>query len=273
MSVKRPLLGLLTAVILVVILLPIPVLTWLSFFDQRFLAVPPTQGYTLDWYVELLDNSRIMDGLYYSLLIAVIAAAISTIVGVLAAYGTVRGGLQGSQLVQAIMTLPLSVPNIVLSMAIYVFLFQTGAAIGVPLGGSIYSLIAAHTVITIPWTFRLALAGVLALKRGVERASLDLGAGPIQTFLKVSLPLLRSSIFASFLIAFVTSFGMLEISLFLTSPYITTLPVAMMQEAEHSLNPTLAAVSVVQVLITVVMLLVLNRVFGLNKIFIGGSKE
>lgn len=270
---RRPLLGSLVAAIITITLLPVPVLIWMSFFDQSFLAVPPRNGYTFDWYVRLPQHSSLFNGLIFSLLLAAGAATVSTLVGVMAAFAAVRGRFRQPRLVEAFMTLPLTVPNIVLSMAIYVFLFRLGSTLGVSLSGNFYSLLAAHVVITIPWTFRISAAGVLALNRDFERSSLDLGAGKLRTFLKVSLPLLRPAVFASALLAFTFSFGTLEISLFLTSPHITTLPVAMMQFAEQTLDPTIAAISVVQMIITAILLLSINKVFGLGRTFQGGLKE
>lgn len=270
---KRPVLGAVVAVILLIVLLPIPVLIWMSFFDQSYLAVPPKDGYTLDWYLRLPQNTKLFNGLLFSLLVAGIAALISTTVGLLAAYASVRGRFRRRGFVDAVMTLPLTVPNIVLSMALYVFLFRFGAMLGLTLTGNFWSLLAAHVIVTIPWTYRVLVAGVMGLNQDIERSSLDLGASRVQTFLKITLPLLKSAIFAASLLAFVTSFGSLEISLFLTSPHMITLPVAMMQFAEQTLNPTLAAISVVQMALTVVVLLFLNRVFGLGKTFQGGLKE
>lgn len=271
--IKRPYLGSAVVVILFVTLLPVPILVWMSFFDQSYLAVPPRQGYTIDWYLQLPQNTQLFNGLIYSLIIAAGASLISTVVGVLAAIASVRGKFRRTGFVDAAMTLPLTVPNIVLSMALYVFIFRIGNMLGISLAGNIYSLLAAHVIITIPWTYRISVAGVIGLSRDLERSSLDLGAGRVATFFKITLPLLKSAIFASALLAFVTSFGTLEISLFLTSPHMTTLPVAMMQHAEQSLNPTLAAISVVQMILTVVVLLALNRAFGLGKTFQGGLKQ
>lgn len=271
--IKRPFLGSIVVIILFVTLLPVPVLVWMSFFDQSYLAVPPQQGYTFDWYLRLPQNTQLFNGMIYSLVIAAGAALVSTVVGVSAALASVRGKFKRTGLVDATMTLPLTVPNIVLSMALYVFLFRTGNMLGLSLTGNIYSLLAAHIIITIPWTYRISVAGVIALNRDLERSSMDLGAGRVETFFKITLPLLKSAIFASALLAFVTSFGTLEISLFLTSPNMTTLPVAMMQQAEQSLNPTLAAISVVQMILTVIVLLAINRVFGLGKTFQGGLKQ
>lgn len=271
--IKRPFLGATVVIILFVTLLPIPVLVWMSFFDQSFLAVPPRQGYTVEWYLRLPQNTQLFNGLIYSLLIAASASLISTAIGVSAAFASVRGRFRSTGLVDAVMTLPLTVPNIVLSVALYVFLFRTGSTLGISLTGNFWSLLAAHVIITIPWTYRISVAGVVALSRDLEKSSMDLGAGRLTTFFKVTLPLLKPAVFASALLAFVTSFGTLEISLFLTSPHMTTLPVAMMQYAEQTLNPTLAAIAVVQMVLTVVVLLVLNRVFGLGKTFQGGLKQ
>lgn len=270
---RRPLLGALAIIIVAVTLLPVPILVWMSFFDQSFLAVPPTNGYTFQWFLELPQNGPLFNGLIYSLGIAASAAVIATVIGMAAAFGSVRGRFKDTGLVDSVLTLPLTVPNIVLSMALYVFLFQVGSAIGLPLTGNIGSLLIAHVIITIPWTYRISVAGVAGLSRDLERSSADLGANGWTTLVHVTIPVLKPAVFASALLAFVHSFSTLEVSLFLTTPRMNTLPVAMMQYAEQTMDPALAAMAVVQMLLTTIILLVIDRVFGLGKTFEGGLKQ
>jgi putative spermidine/putrescine transport system permease protein len=107
----------------------------------------------------------------------------------------------------------------------------------------------------------------------LERASLDLGRGRLQTFFRVSLPLLKPAVFSSAMLAFIFSFGNLEISLFLVAPGETTLPVAMMQYVETRLDPTVAAMAVVQLTLIVVLLALANKLFGFGRTFTGGLKQ
>lgn len=273
MKIHRPFLGTITIIVFVISLLPVPVLIWMSLFNQSYLVVPPVEGYTLDWYLNLPMQTELFGGLAYSLTLAAWTAAISTVLGVLAAFGVRLGTIKRSGLVDNLLTLPLTVPNVVLSMALYIFLFQLGDMVGISLIGNFYSLLAGHVLITLPWTFRLAAAGVLGLSEDLERASLDLGRGRLQTFFRVSLPLLKPAVFSAAMLAFIFSFGNLEISLFLVAPGETTLPVAMMQYVETRLDPTVAAMAVVQLALIVVLLALANKLFGFGRTFTGGLKQ
>lgn len=273
MKIQRPVLGTITVIVFVISLLPVPVLVWMSLFNQSYLVVPPREGYTFQWYLELPMQIELFGGLIYSLVLAAWTAVISTVLGVLAAFGVRLGAIKRSGLVENLMTLPLTVPNVILSMALYIFLFRLGDMLGLGLTGNFYSLLAGHVLITLPWTFRLASAGVLGLSEDLERASLDLGRSRLQTFFRISLPLLKPAVFSSAMLAFIFSFGNLEISLFLVAPGATTLPVAMMQYVETRLDPTVAAMAVVQLALIVVLLMLANKLFGFGRTFTGGLKQ
>ncbi|WP_449278321.1 ABC transporter permease [Leucobacter sp. GX24907] len=273
MKIQRPILGSITVFVFAISLLPVPVLVWFSLFKQSYLVVPPAGGYTLDWYLQLPQQRELFGGLAYSLLLALVTAVVATLLGVLAALAIKYGRIKRTGLIENLMTLPLTVPNIVLSMALYLFLFRLGQMLGLNLAGSFYTLLAGHVLITLPWTFRLISAGVLGLSEDLERASMDLGRTRFQTFWRVSLPLLKPAIFSSAVLAFIFSFGNLEISLFLIAPGETTLPVAMMQYVATRLDPTVAAVAVVQLVLIVVLLALANKLFGFGRTFTGGLKQ
>lgn len=273
MRINRPVLGSITLLVFVISLLPVPVLIWLSLFNQSYLVVPPRNGYTFNAYLGLPGQAELFGGLTYSLILAAWTALISTALGLAAAFAVRMGAIKRSGLVENLMTLPLTVPNVVLSMALYIFLFRVGDMLGFGLTGNFYSLLAGHVLIALPWTFRLSSAGVLGLNRDLERASLDLGRSPLQTFFRISLPLLKPAVFSSAILAFIFSFGNLEISLFLVAPGQTTLPVAMMQYVETRLDPTVAAMAVVQLALIVVLLALANKLFGFGKTFTGGLKQ
>lgn len=273
MKSGRLLLGIVVFIILIVTLLPVPILVWTSLFDQRYLIVPPENGYTLNWYWALPEEQQLFGSLSLSIQLALMTAFCSTAIGTAAALGVRRGTIKRTGLIEALMTLPLTVPTIVSSMAIYVMLVQIGQMLGLRLIGSFWILLSAHILITLPWTFRVASAGILGINRDLERASLDLGRTGAQTFFRVTLPLLKSTVVSAMVLAFIVSFGDLEMSLFLVAPGETTLPVAMVQYAETRVDPTLAAVAVVQLVIITLLLITANKVFGFGKTFVGGMKE
>jgi putative spermidine/putrescine transport system permease protein len=133
--------------------------------------------------------------------------------------------------------------------AIYVFQIETEILTRLPLVASLPGLVLAHVVITIPWTVRLVTASLMGFDRTVEEAAQNLGAGPWTTFRRVTLPLIRPGVVAAALFGFVISFGNLEMTLFLIGPGRTTLPIAILQYLEWRIDPVIAAVSLLQILV------------------------
>lgn len=258
--------------IYVFMLLPVAIIIWMAFFDQPYLNFPP-KGYSLRWFAGLANEAELFRGLLYSLEIAVVATIVSLLLGVSAAVVLSRARLRGQALLENAFLLPLVIPAIVSGMAIYIYLYQLSGVLQAGLVPSTWSLVAAHVMITLPWTFRLTYAGAVAIGHDVERASLDLGRKSIGTLLRVTLPLLRPSLIGAGIFAFIFSFGDLEISLFLISPGQITLPVAMVQYAEFKVDPTIAAMATVQIVLVAVLLAVANKFIRFGEAFSGGIKQ
>jgi putative spermidine/putrescine transport system permease protein len=252
------------------ILLPIVFVIWLSFFAQEIPSFPP-QDYSLRWFGAVFEHRQFVQGFITSLQVGMTATVIGLALGVPAALVLARrSGGAGGPLGQLLL-LPLVVPGIVLGTAIYIFhveaeilAYERGHNLAVI--GSLGGLIAAHVLIVIPWTVRLVLASLAGLDRSVEEAALNLGATPWVTFHRVTLPMIRPGIVAAALFGFVTSFGNLEMSLFLVGPGRTTLPIAILQYLEWKLDPTIAAVSVYQMIVIAAALLVTDRFVRLARV-------
>ncbi|WP_051297561.1 ABC transporter permease [Brevibacterium album] len=262
----------LTFVVLAIALVPVPVLIWTSVFGQTYLTVPP-ESYSLEWYLNLDRQRQLFDGLLLSLGLAVVAAVISTCIGTATAIAIRKSAIKKNAAgLESLMTLPLTIPTIVSSMALFITMTSLGRMLNMPITGTFGLLLAAHVVVTLPWTFRIMSAGAHGLNMDIERASLDLGYSRAATFFKVTLPSLRSSLGAAGILAFIVSFADLEMSLFLVAPGSTTLPVAMVQYAETRVDPALSAFAVVQLLIVMLLIVVANSVLGFSKKFAGGIK-
>jgi len=139
---------------------------------------------------------------------------------------------------------------------------QLGSAIT----GSIIGLVLAHAMITTPWVVRLCLASLGNHDRAAEEAAASLGAGPLRVIWRVTLPAMRAGIIAAALFAFVISFENLELALFLSSPGVTTLPVAVLQYLEYHIDPLVSAVAVAQIIAVAAMLLLLDRFVRLGRV-------
>jgi putative spermidine/putrescine transport system permease protein len=161
---------------------------------------------------------------------------------------------------------PLVVPGVVLGTSLYVFQIETEIATGLPFLGSFWGLVAGHTLVVIPWIVRLVTANLEGSDRTIEEAAQNLGANPWVTFYRVTLPSIRPGIVAGALFGFVTSFGNLEMSLFLVGPGRTTLPIAILQYLEWKIDPTVAAASVIQIVLIGVAMLITDRYVKLSRV-------
>jgi putative spermidine/putrescine transport system permease protein len=247
------------------ILLPLLLVTWLAFFRQEIPSFPP-EGYSLQWFGAVLNNKSFVGGFALSAQVGVAATLIGLALAVPASLAIARRRFRGRGAVSALMLMPLIVPGVVLGTSIYVFQIETEIATGLPLLGSTSGLIAAHALIVIPWAARLVSASLAGFDPAIEEAAKNLGAGPWTTFRRVTLPSIRPGIVAGALFGFVTSFGNLEMSLFLVGAGRTTLPIAILQYLEWKIDPTVAAVSVMQIVLIGAAMLLTDRYVKISRV-------
>src|ERR1051326_5456341 len=231
-----------------VMLLPIFFICWLSFFKNEILSFPP-EGYTLRWFAALWRQPQFADGFVTSLEVALLAMLGGLLVGIPASLALVRSELPLRETLNTLLLSPLVVPGIVIGTSLYFFLIDVEIATDLPLTGSMAGLVFGHILITIPWTVRLIAANLIGIDRAIEEAAMNLGADRLRTLLKVTLPVIRPGVVAAALFSFVVSFGNLELLLFLVVPGDTTLPIAILQYLEWKIDPSIAAVSLVQITI------------------------
>jgi putative spermidine/putrescine transport system permease protein len=247
------------------ILLPLVLVSWLSFFRNPVVSFPP-EGYTLRWFPAILEQRNFVDGFVLSLQVGLGAMLAGIAVGVPASLGLVRYRFRGRESLNTLLLLPLVVPGVVAGTAIYVFQVEAEIATGLPLVASLPGLVLAHVLITIPWTVRLLTASLVGLDRSVEEAALSLGAGPWTTFRRVTLPLIRPGVVAAALFGFIISFGNLEMTLFLVGPGRTTLPIAILQYLEWRIDPVIAAVSCLQIALVGAAMVLTDRYVKLARV-------
>lgn len=251
-----------------VILLPVVAVAWLSFFDQEVISFPPP-GYTWRWYVNAWDKRQFARGFVLSLQVALVAASIGVVLGTMAALALVRGrfarrsGIRGA--LEGLLLGPLAVPGVVLGTGLYVFFVEIDNVLDFQIAATLPGLIAAHVLLTIPWTVRLVTASLQGLDRHAEEAAANLGARPLTVFRRVTLPTLRPGVAAASLFSFIQSFENLELTLLLTGPGRATLPVEMLNYLSFRVDPTLAAVATVQIVIIGALMLVTDRFVSLSR--------
>ncbi|WP_162530378.1 ABC transporter permease [Rhodovastum atsumiense] len=262
-SAARLLGRLLAAVGAVAIFLPLVLTLYLSVFDETLISFPP-RGYTLAWYGRILDEFGA--AIWTSLQVAAITVVLALCIGVPAGIGLSRYRFPGREVLSTLLLAPLTVPGVALGLGLYVFAVWVEMGTGLALSGSFGFLVSAHVLITLPWVVRLCLAGLVNHDRATEEAAANLGASPLRVIWRVTLPAMRSGIAAAALFAFIVSFENLDMTIFLVSPGMNTLSNATLQYLAYHIDPLVAAVAVVQMLVISAVLILLDRLVRLGQV-------
>lgn len=226
----------------VVMYLPILVLAFYSFNASAYNA--QWQGFTLKWYLMLFGDSRILAALQNSLSVALSAVGISAVLGTLMAVGLARYQFWGKTLYRGVSYLPLIIPDIAIAVATLVFL----ATFAIPL--SLWTIVAAHVVFCLAYIGLVVSSRLTNLDPHLEEAALDLGATPLQAFIKVLLPQLMPGIVAGCLLAFVLSLDDFLIASFTAGSGSNTLPMEIFSRIRTGVKPDINALSVISILVS-----------------------
>ncbi len=209
-------------------------------------------GFSLKWYIKLFDNPTIMNSLKNTLLIAIISAIAATIIGTLAAIGIHKLKPFAKSVVMNITYLPVLNPDIVTGislMLLFVFL-------SIPLG--FVSLLLSHITFNIPYVILNVLPKLKQLNPNTYEAALDLGANPIQAYLKVIIPEIFPGILTGFLFALTLSIDDFVVSFFTTGPGVSTLSTTIYSMTRKGINPEINALSALMFITVLVLLFIVN---------------
>lgn len=230
---------------------PIISLAVFSFNDSKSMA--KWNGFSLRWYQELLQNERILDALYYTIFIAVVASVIATIVGTITAIGIHKirqGKVRG--LILNINYLPVLNPDIVTGVALMsLFVF-------IRLEFGFTTMLLAHIVFDIPYVILSVLPKLKQLPANIEDAAMDLGATPWYALRKVVLPQIKPGIISGLLIAFTMSIDDFVISFFTTGNGVTNLAIEVYSMTRRGLTPEINALSTLMFAAVLILLLLSN---------------
>jgi putative spermidine/putrescine transport system permease protein len=228
------------------------------------LSFPPA-GFTTRWYRSI--NPLFLDSVYVSLAVGAATALLSVLFGVPAALALARGRYPGRDVLNSLCLSPLMVPALVTGVALYQFSLAVWDATGLGLGGTIPGLVLGHMTFGIPFVIRAVIAGHTRFDRGLEEAALNLGATPLQTFWRVTMPVLKPSIVSGGIFAFLMSLDDVPIALFIGGGDATTLPVRIFTTVEFDFGGDVMAVAALIVGVSILLMLVLDRLVGLEQIF------
>jgi len=240
-------LGAWTVVVFLFLYLPILVLVVYSFNASRLNVV--WEGFTLDWYGRLWDDTRIMRALKNSLIVAGCTTVLSVALGTVGAWLLHRYRYRFGRTLQTLIAVPMIMPEIVMGISLLV-LFTT---VGLKLG--FLTVIVAHTTFCFPFVLIAVQARLQGMDPALEEAAMDLGATPVRAFLLVIVPYLRPAILSGALMAFTLSLDELIVTFFTASAQVATLPLLVFGMAKVGLNPMLNALSVLFIVATVAFVL------------------
>lgn len=243
------------------LLMPLYLVVVQSFNDVPQGSSARFRGFTTKWYELVLRNGAYAQAFLTSVKLAVAATLIALAVSLPAAFALTRFRFPGLSALAVFWALPLSLPGVAIGIGM-LQLLSIFTVLPPFLG-----LLLIHVVIVIPFCISLLVASVQQLDRSQEEAAASLGAGPVQRFLRITLPGLAPGLAAASIIAFLNSFGEVTVTSFLTTARMTTLPVRIYADASFSLEPTVHAASALTMMITLLALAILNRMFRIDRLY------
>ncbi len=257
----------------VYLLTPLVVVVLASVNAGEFLTFPP-EGFSLRWYVSFFQSEAFMGSLFFSLRLAFFATVVSTALGVAVALYVVRFAGRWRERLRLFILLPLLLPEILTAIALLFFYYNAEAffrAVGVEVGSGVFrnsvlGLLIGHVLITLPFVFLGISASLYNFDRSLEEAARSLGASRLTTFRRVTLPIIKPGIIAGALLAFIISFDLFNISLLLKGIGIATLPIQLFDYVRWEFDPTAAAVATVSIVITVLAILITEKLVGLRSL-------
>jgi len=236
--------------------IPIMVLIAFSFNESKLNVV--WTGFTLKWYVSLIQNQGILEALKNSFIIASLSTVLSVIIGTLAAIGMYRYKFRGKAVLDAVLYLPLVIPEIVMGISLLAFF----SLVSIPLGR--LSLIISHVTFSTAYVVAVVKTRLDGFDRRIEEAAMDLGATPMQTFFKVTLPIIMPGVIAGGLLAFTLSLDDVIISFFVARPGSVTLPLKVFSMVKFGVTPEINALSTLIIIFTLVLITVAGLMKTIN---------
>jgi putative spermidine/putrescine transport system permease protein len=240
-----------------IMLAPTSVVLIEAFNASDSIRFPPS-ALSFRWFDAFARHSDFIDSFTTSLELGLATAAVSTVLGTLAAYGLSRHWRRHAAL-ETLLLAPLYIPRVLIGMALLLALSR------IYLAGSFTGLLFGHVLITLPFVVRAVAVSLSGVPISVEEAARSLGATSRQVLLLVVLPLIRTGIASGAIFAFVVSFSDLYLALFIAGADAVTLPLRIFNTLQWDESPIVAAASAVQIALTLIIILAAERLFGLSK--------
>ena len=248
------------AIVYLFLLLPLIVVIITSFGEGNR-AVFPIEGFTFKWYQEAINNKDFLNSVFISLKIAVVSTAISSVLGTMVSlyFWKTKGKLK--EFFELVFMAPMVVPTVVFAVAF--LLAFSSVKVVLPY----WKLVLSYCAIQMPYVIRSVTAALFGLDASFEEASMTLGANPLKTLFKVTLPCVKRGIISGVIFAFVVSFDEAVIIMFLRNAATVTYPLRLYTHITEEFSPMVSAFSAVFILISLVVIYIIERIFGLSKMY------
>lgn len=241
---------------------PIAIVCVVAFTPEGFLSIPTTK-WSLRWFEAIGRYPEFIEAFKASLVLGALSSTIAVGLSVPAALAIARHRFRGREALTAIFMSPLMIPHIVMGIAFLRFFTQVG------MGGTFTGLVLAHVIIVFPFALRLVISSAVGMDRQLENAAVSLGASGFTTFRRVTLPLVMPGVASGWMLAFIQSFDEVTMTVFIAAPGATTLPVRMFLYIQDNIDPLVTSVSAAVIGVTVVFLVTMDRIYGLDKLLSG----
>lgn len=235
------------ALVMAFLIVPIFIVIPMSFSDSRFLQFPP-QGFSLRWYESYFGSAEWLRATRVSFLVALLTTLLATPVGIAAAYGLHVSGFRFAKALHVALITPLIIPVVILGVGIFYLYVRLGLVNEIP------GIVLAHSILAIPFVLVTVSSGLKQYDLNQERVARSLGASRLTAFRTITLPQIKSSIFAGALLAFITSLDEVVIALFIAGGPNATLTRRMFTGLRDEVDPTIAAISSLLIVFSILLL-------------------
>ena len=250
------------ALFLAFLLAPLLAVCLTAFTPENYLSLPH-DSLSLRWFRVLLHRPDFLNAAWLSVRLAAVASTLAVVLSVPVALVIARYRFAGRDTLLALFMAPLMIPHVVLGIALLRHLTRIG------LGATFAGLVTGHVLLLTPFVLRLVLASAVGMDERILQAAISLGAEPLVTLRRIILPLVLPGVMAGWILAFIVSFDEISMTVFLAAPGTDTLPIRMLNHIQETTDPLVAAVSALLIAGTALIALLLDRLYGLDRLLSG----
>ena len=246
------------AIIMLLLVIPTLIVIPMSFSDSQYLEFPPST-WSMRWYDVYFESSKWMRATSTSLQLGVLTMLVATPIGTMAAYALFVSGHRASRAIFALLITPMIVPVILIAIGTFYAFGKVG------LNNTMTGLVLAHTVLAAPLVMIVITSALRNYDLDQERVARSLGATPTRAFFVITLPQIKFSVVTASLLAFLTSFDEVIVAIFVSGGKNATLTKHMFAALRDFIDPTIAAISTIMILVSTTLLLLTQYFSGRGK--------